>query len=105
MRRIFPLPFMVMLALGLASLFAPAARAQDWSEWATLPDGRENLLQYRTASSADETTNSGTLIQFEISSQYAYSVVFNVKFVHGEDPNSDLWKFHLSPNKIGRAHV
>lgn len=85
-----------LLLVGLLTQGGPS-HAQTWSAWQSIEDGNQNLLLYRTMTFADSTTQSGYIIQYEITSQYSTAAVFNVTFLH-DGGHADIWKWHLSPN-------
>jgi hypothetical protein len=96
-----------VLLLVLTALVNPAyAQEPDpdalaWSDWASVTDGYQDLIVYRTVTHADTLNESGYRTEFEVYNQYGFSVNIAIE-VTIEDPDGEPYddevEVHVGPD-------
>lgn len=72
-----------------------------WSDWASVTDGYQDLIIYRTVTHPDSLNASGHRTEYEVYNQYGFSVAIGIQ-VTTEDPDGELYDdevaVHVGPD-------
>lgn len=88
----------LLLALGSQThpVYGQAGDVDEyfWSEWASITDGFQDLILYRTVTHPDTNNLSGFRTEYEVHNQYGFSVEISIQ-VTVEDAAGNLFDYHV----------
>lgn len=103
---VFLLALLALVNPVYAQESEPDPYAALWSGWATVDDGYQDLIVYRTVTVADTLNESSFRTEYEVYNQYGFSVHISI-LVTIEDPDGEPYddeiEVHIGPDTTVRG--